>query len=80
MLFAEVGKVGSGGLEDPQAQQPEHGYQGEVAGMGGLPSRGEQGLELQVVNPGVGDYGRTAGRRTCSAGACSRRPPITQAR
>jgi len=30
MLFAEVGKVGSGGLEDPQAQQPEHGHQREV--------------------------------------------------
>jgi alkylhydroperoxidase family enzyme len=34
--------------EDPQAQQPEHGYQGEVTGTGGLPGRGQQGLELQL--------------------------------
>jgi hypothetical protein len=31
MLFAEVGDVGRGGLEGPQAEQPEHGYQSEVA-------------------------------------------------
>jgi len=37
MLFAEVGNVGAGGLEDPQAQEAEHRYQCEVAGMGGFP-------------------------------------------
>ena len=31
MLFAEVGDVGPGGFEDPQAEQPEHGHQREVA-------------------------------------------------
>jgi hypothetical protein len=31
VLFAEVGDVPSGGLEDPQAQQAEHGHQREVA-------------------------------------------------
>src|SRR5262245_42564338 len=29
VLFAEVGDVGCGGLEDPQPEQPEHGNQGE---------------------------------------------------
>jgi len=31
MLFAEVGNVHAGGLEDTQAEQPEHGHQREVA-------------------------------------------------
>jgi hypothetical protein len=31
VLFAEVGDVGAGGFEDPQAEQPEHGHEGEVA-------------------------------------------------
>jgi hypothetical protein len=31
VFFAEVGDVRGGGLKDPQAQQPEHGNQGEVA-------------------------------------------------
>jgi hypothetical protein len=35
----------------PQAEQPEHGHQGEVARIGGLAGRGEQGLELQVGEP-----------------------------
>jgi hypothetical protein len=30
VLFAEVGDVRSGGLEDPQAQEAEHGYQREI--------------------------------------------------
>jgi hypothetical protein len=30
VFLAEVGDVCSGGLEDPQAQQAEHGYQREV--------------------------------------------------
>ena len=30
VFFAEVGDVGAGGLEDPQAQQAEHGRQREV--------------------------------------------------
>jgi hypothetical protein len=40
VLFTQVGDVGSGGLEDPQAQQAEHGYQSEVAGLGGVPGCG----------------------------------------
>ena len=31
VLLAEVGDVRAGGLEDPQAEQPEHGHQREVA-------------------------------------------------
>ena len=31
VLLAEVGDVRTGGFEDPQAEQPEHGYQREVA-------------------------------------------------
>jgi hypothetical protein len=31
VLLAEVGDVGAGDLEDPQAQQSEHGHQREVA-------------------------------------------------
>jgi hypothetical protein len=30
VFLAEVGDVGAGGFEDPQAEQPEHGDQGEV--------------------------------------------------
>jgi hypothetical protein len=31
VFFAEVGDVGCGGFEDPQAEQPGHGHQREVA-------------------------------------------------
>ena len=48
MLFPEVGNVCAGGLEDPQAEQPKHGDQREVAWMRRLAGGGEQGLELQV--------------------------------
>ena len=30
VFFAKVSDVGTGGFEDPQAEQPEHGYQREV--------------------------------------------------
>jgi hypothetical protein len=30
VLFAEVADIGAGGLEDPQAEQAEHGHQREV--------------------------------------------------
>src|ERR1700733_422977 len=42
VLFAHVGDVGAGGLEDPQPQEPEHGQESEVTGMGGLPGGSEQ--------------------------------------
>jgi hypothetical protein len=30
VLLTQAGDIGAGGLEDPQAQQPEHGHQSEV--------------------------------------------------
>ena len=51
MLFAEIADVRSSGLEYPQAEQPEHGHQREVARVRRLPGGGEHGLELQVSKP-----------------------------
>jgi hypothetical protein len=34
MFFPEVGDVGAGSFEDPQAEQAEHGHQREIAGVG----------------------------------------------
>jgi len=48
VLLAEVFDVAAGGLEDPQAQQPQHRDQREVAWVGRGPGGGEQRLELQV--------------------------------
>ena len=48
VLFAEVGNIRAGSLEDPQAQRAEHGHEGEVVPVGGLAGCGEQGLELKV--------------------------------
>ena len=48
VFLPEIGDIGAGGFEDPQAQQAEHGHQREVARVGRLPGGGEQGLELQV--------------------------------
>jgi len=53
VLLAEVGDVGAGGFEDPQAQQAEHRHKGEVARVRRVPGGGEQGLELQVREPTV---------------------------
>jgi hypothetical protein len=66
MFFAQVGDVCAGGLEDPQAEQPQHRDEREVAGMGGLPGRGEQGLELQVGEPRLGDSAGDRGAALCS--------------
>jgi hypothetical protein len=51
VFLAGVSDVRAGGLEDPQAQQAEHGDQREVARVRRLPGGGEQGLELQVGEP-----------------------------
>ena len=63
MFLAQVADVRAGGLEDPQAQQPEHGHKGEVVPVGGLAGCGEQGFELQVREPEgrrLSRHGRTA--------------------
>jgi len=48
VLFAEVGDVRAGGLEDPQAEQPEHGHQREAALVRRFTGGGKQRFELQV--------------------------------
>src|SRR3954451_7253428 len=80
VFTAEVVDVAAGGLEDPQPEQPEHGDQGEVVTVGRGPCGGEEDLELQVGQSQGWDSGGTVGRRTCSAGECSRRPSMTQVR
>ena len=54
MLFPQVGDVRPGGLEDPQAQQAEHGHQREITSVRRPTRRGEQRLELQVSEPQSG--------------------------
>jgi hypothetical protein len=46
VLLAEVADVRRGGLEDPQAQQAEHGHQREVARVRRFARCGEESLEL----------------------------------
>ena len=48
VFLAQVADVRAGGFEDPQAQQSEHGDEGEVTGAGGFAAGGEHGFELQV--------------------------------
>ena len=48
VLLAQVADDGTGGFEDPQARQPEHGDQREVMAIPGLTRSGQHGLELQV--------------------------------
>src|SRR5271165_4917584 len=48
MLFTQVVDAGAGGLEDPQAQQPKHGYQREVIPVRGLARGGQHSLELEM--------------------------------
>ena len=51
VFLAKVADVCGGGLEDPQAEQAEHGHQREVARVRRLAGGGQQGLELQVSEP-----------------------------
>ena len=51
VFFADVGDIGPGGFEDPQAEQAEHGHQREVTRVRRFPGGGEQRLELQVGEP-----------------------------
>ncbi len=54
-LFAEICDVRSGGLEDPQAQQAEHGHQREVARVRRFPGGVSSAPNCRWVNPSVGD-------------------------
>ena len=63
MLLAQVLDVAAGGLEDPQAQQPQHRDQREVAAVRRGPGGGEQRLELQMSQSqsrGLGRHVRAA--------------------
>ncbi len=51
VFFAKVSDVRAGGFEDPQAEQPEHGHESEVARIRGLAGCGEKGFELQMSEP-----------------------------
>ena len=42
VFYTQVANAGAGGFEDPQAQQPEHGYQREVISVRGLARGGQQ--------------------------------------
>jgi hypothetical protein len=61
VFFAEVGDVGAGSFEDPQAEQAEHRDEREVRLAGGLAGGSEQGLELQVSEPERGRLRRHRG-------------------
>ena len=61
VLFALVGDVRAGRLEDPQAEQPEHRNECEVAVAAGLAGGGEQGLELQMRESQGWRFGRDRG-------------------
>jgi hypothetical protein len=61
VLLTEVSDIRGGGLEDPQAQQAEHGHQGEVARMRRFAGSGEQSLELQVGEAQGGRLSRDDG-------------------
>jgi hypothetical protein len=80
VFFAEVGDVGPGGFEDPQAKQAEHGHQREVVRVGDSRAAVSRASNCRCVNPRVGDSAGTAGRQTCSAGECCRRASRTQVR
>jgi hypothetical protein len=61
VFLAEVGVVGAGGFEDPQAEQTQHGDQGEVVRVDRLSGGGEHCLELEVGQPWGGRLGGNVG-------------------
>jgi hypothetical protein len=58
VFLAKVADVRAGGLEDPQAQQAQHGHQREVVPVGGLAGGGEQRFELHVRETEGRRFGR----------------------
>ncbi len=52
VFLAQVGDAGAGGFEDPQAQQPEHGNQGEALIVRRLARGGQQRLAGGHARPG----------------------------
>jgi hypothetical protein len=58
VFLAEVGDVGAGGFEDPQAEQAEHCDEGEVACVRRFAAGGEHCFELQVCESERGRFWR----------------------
>jgi hypothetical protein len=80
MFLAEILDIGAAGFGDAESEQAEHRDQGEVEPVGRLPGRGQDRFELQMGSPSTGDSFGTRGRRTYSAGECSRTTSMTQVR
>jgi len=80
VLLAEIADVRARGLEDSQAQQPQHGTKAKSFRLADWRAAVSRASNCRWVNPRVGDSAGTAGRRTCSAGEYSRTPSITQVR
>jgi hypothetical protein len=78
VLLAQVGDVGAGGLEDPQAEQPSMATSAKSLGSGDWRAAVSRAPDCRWVNPSVGDSADTTGRRTCSAGECSMIPDDEQ--
>lgn len=80
VLLAQVVDVASGGLEDPQPEETEHGDQRETFGLGESLAAVRSASNCRWVRPSVGDSAGTLGLRTYSAGECASAPSITQVR
>jgi hypothetical protein len=80
VFLAEVADVPAGGLEDPQTEETEHRDQGDVTLMGDCFAAVSIASNCRWLRPRVGDSAGTVGRRTYSAGECSRTPSMTQVR
>jgi hypothetical protein len=72
--------VRAGCLENAQTKESEHGDQGEVVDVSESRDALSIASNCRWLRPRVGDSGETWGRRTYSAGECSRSPSITQVR
>jgi hypothetical protein len=80
VLLAQVGDIRASGLEDPQAKDPSMATSAKSHGSGDWRAAVSSDLNCRWVKPKVGDSAATLGRRTCSAGECSRTPSMTQVR
>lgn len=80
VLMSEVGDVDAGSLEDLQPQRTQHGDEGEACWLSESQAAVNIASNYRCVNRRVGDYAATFGRRTYSAGECSRTPSMTVVR
>jgi len=80
VLFTQVGDVRAGGLIDPRAEKPSMATSAKSQLLPDWRAAASRASNCGWVNPRVGDSAGTEGRRTCSAGECSRRPSMTAVR